>query len=206
MVKPLSVVADCNLAAWSQFFQGRSGRICRRGLGYGILFGLWESRRYCTISTISSVMRHRGLWTEHPIHFITCHSRAWTWVQRIFAYFLWPIGQFEPQNEPIWVLVTPNFRSWTWTHKVHERHTSHPVNLRSKWYSKSCYWVGKLENGDGRTRTLRSMQQYCSQDRRLLPTAMLPVCMRSVSTSWYDAMSVTTGTLQSWMILPHRED
>ena len=36
------------------------------------------------------------------------------------------------------LLVTPIFPLWTWPDSVHTCHMSHPVNLRSKWYSMRC--------------------------------------------------------------------
>jgi hypothetical protein len=43
--------------------------------------------------------------------------------------------EFSPRKWVYRASVTPNFRLWTVAGSVHEGHTSHPVNTRSKWYS-----------------------------------------------------------------------
>jgi len=57
--------------------------------------------RDCTNSTVSSVMCHRRLWTEHPIQFVTGHRHPWTWLHRRFTDFSRPTGKFGGKNEPI---------------------------------------------------------------------------------------------------------
>jgi len=42
---------------------------------------------------------------------------------------------FWGQNWAYFAFRHTNFRPWTWSNSVHDRHRSHPVNLRSKWYS-----------------------------------------------------------------------
>ena len=80
---------------------------------------------YCTISTVNwtSAVFHSG--SQPAVNFISNQD----------AIFSVPFRPFRGQNWAYFAFRHTNFRPWTWSNTVHDRHRSHPVNLWSKWYS-----------------------------------------------------------------------